>query len=412
MSAILFTVIGAGVMFLCLQVGTLIGAHHDIARRCKVWFLSCQSGRRRHQSRSFAISELERSIAFSPWSTTLRKLGVVAPLLGVVLTAGSIVIGDSADVIGKISGTPSERSHMLSALAPLLAGVCTGAVLAILNQFFTSILHQTEARLVLSAIDTVDESSFTDADIRIEKVTLQIEAAGVSLAEAILALNLGVRESAEVVRCLNEGCVNSTKALSEVAGQLQSAVSGPARAFEVAAQEMTESARASGSQYARAASSLEHLFENATHRIGSLLQNQLESELAQVRRSTELESASKNISAMLDRMSAMKLPPRHDELLQSSRAAGDLTHNLSKASEGVLETGATLNQLTQQVIASVQEIGMTAEQTKQFRTSLSQLSESVLAASDSIKSMNLAKATEAPRGWRQSIFSSFRNNNT
>jgi hypothetical protein len=90
----------------------------------------------RHRSSAFtrevALHELDTRIASDGNYLLLQRMGVMAPLLGVVLT----VIGFFWLDVG---GDDASLQNILSAVAPLMSGVGTGAVLAIINQMLLHI---------------------------------------------------------------------------------------------------------------------------------------------------------------------------------------------------------------------------------------------------------------------------------
>jgi hypothetical protein len=88
-------------------------------------------------TREDVLSELDTRIASNGGYLLLQRMGVMAPLLGVVLT----VVGFYWLKVG--DGDESLQSIM-SAVAPLVSGVGTGAVLALINQ---GLLHMAGRRV-------------------------------------------------------------------------------------------------------------------------------------------------------------------------------------------------------------------------------------------------------------------------
>lgn len=88
-------------------------------------------------TREDVLSELDTRIASYGDYLLLQRMGVMAPLLGVVLT----VVGFYWLKVGE--GDESLQS-ILSAVAPLVSGVGTGAVLALINQ---ALLHMAGRRV-------------------------------------------------------------------------------------------------------------------------------------------------------------------------------------------------------------------------------------------------------------------------
>lgn len=85
----------------------------------------------RHRSSAFtreeALQELDTHIASDGNYLLLQRMGVMAPLLGVVLTVAGFYWLD-------VGGDDASLQSILSAVTPLVSGVGTGAVLAMINQ--------------------------------------------------------------------------------------------------------------------------------------------------------------------------------------------------------------------------------------------------------------------------------------
>jgi hypothetical protein len=83
------------------------------------------------------LGELDTRIASNGDYLLLQRMGVMAPLLGVVLT-----------VVGfywlKVADGDESLQSILAAVAPLVSGVGTGAVLALINQ---ALLHMAGRRV-------------------------------------------------------------------------------------------------------------------------------------------------------------------------------------------------------------------------------------------------------------------------
>jgi hypothetical protein len=78
-------------------------------------------------SREDALHELDTRIACNGSYLLLQRMGVMAPLLGVVLTVAGFYWLNVRDDVQSLQG-------ILQAVTPLVAGVGTGAVLALVNQ--------------------------------------------------------------------------------------------------------------------------------------------------------------------------------------------------------------------------------------------------------------------------------------
>jgi len=87
-------------------------------------------------TREDVLHELDTRIASSSDYLLLQRLGVMAPLLGVILT----VLGFPFIQLPETEDPSLDQ--MLEVVTPLVAGVGTGAVLALINQFLLEIPHQ------------------------------------------------------------------------------------------------------------------------------------------------------------------------------------------------------------------------------------------------------------------------------
>lgn len=111
-------------------------------------------------TRETVLHELDTRIA-SDWSyLLLQRMGVMAPLLGVVLT-----------VIGfywlKIDGTGEQSLQtILVSVTPLVSGVGAGAVLALLNQFLLQAVGGRFERLRMSARTWFDAAIWPQAALQ------------------------------------------------------------------------------------------------------------------------------------------------------------------------------------------------------------------------------------------------------
>jgi hypothetical protein len=88
-------------------------------------------------SREDALQELDTRIASHGNYLLLQRMGVMAPLLGVVLTVAGFFWLD-------VGSNDDSLQSIMSAVTPLVAGVGTGAVLAMINQM---LLHAAGRRV-------------------------------------------------------------------------------------------------------------------------------------------------------------------------------------------------------------------------------------------------------------------------
>jgi hypothetical protein len=102
-------------------------------------------------SRDDALQELDTRIASQGNYLLLQRMGVMAPLLGVVLTVAGFFWLD-------VGGENESLESIIGAVTPLVAGVGTGAVLAMINQMLLHVAGRRVESLRTSArtwFDTV-----------------------------------------------------------------------------------------------------------------------------------------------------------------------------------------------------------------------------------------------------------------
>ena len=127
-----FIAICVGLLFLALQFWKYRQAKSSVQSRCTQWARSCSDGKRRGQTRESAVLDLERSLAGNPDMSFLRRLGVIAPLIGVALTAVSVLSLGFGGSSAALQTTLLESSNVAIVAAgiinPLFWGVSVGAV--------------------------------------------------------------------------------------------------------------------------------------------------------------------------------------------------------------------------------------------------------------------------------------------
>lgn len=162
-------------------------------------------------TREDVLHELDTRIASRSDYLLLQRLGVMAPLLGVILTVLGfpfIELPESQD--------PS-LDQMLDVVTPLVAGVGTGAVLALINQF---LLHSTGGRA--ESLRMTGRTWFDSAVWY--SVGLDTQAATVKAIAAIERMAISVTESAKLQSENANRLVESTSAIKQAAAEFQQVV--------------------------------------------------------------------------------------------------------------------------------------------------------------------------------------------
>jgi ABC-type transporter Mla subunit MlaD len=102
------------------------------------------NARRQIVTRQLALEEFEWELSHDQLYLFLQRIGIVCPIVGVVITAGSVIF-DPYGLVGKGEGVTSAT--VLMAMKPLLGGVLAGALLAIFNQILLQFLGGPITRL-------------------------------------------------------------------------------------------------------------------------------------------------------------------------------------------------------------------------------------------------------------------------
>ena len=202
MSPLLSGVLLVSFAFLVLQVWAWQRARSENARTFSEWLASRDDGRRAQQTRESALLDLERSLSSCWYAAILRRSGVVAPLLGVTLTAIGFIAG--SDAMSSLASVGREPSSIAGELAPLFYGVTGGAVLAIASQVLLAMLAKHDEWLIRLALAPEDldkfhrpESSFEQYVDGLRAATTELSASTVQLREMMAGAVDGYRQVSE-----------------------------------------------------------------------------------------------------------------------------------------------------------------------------------------------------------------------
>ncbi|WP_417380097.1 hypothetical protein [Gimesia sp.] len=105
-----------------------------------------------------ALDTFDRMLSKIFWPSALRRLGLAAPLLGVVLTGLGFLILDAPglDSSTLYAGDKIHFSEILLSLKPLYIGVFLGSLLALFNQFMMQLVDHRIGTLRLEAESKVN----------------------------------------------------------------------------------------------------------------------------------------------------------------------------------------------------------------------------------------------------------------
>lgn len=363
-----YIIVGVGTAFLLVQLIAAVGSIREVSARCGQWRDLCYQDEYRRLARGQAVLDLERSLANAPYASTLRRLGVMAPLLGVVLTTGALMFSPPVELERVLSPMSAQVSPSSTAsdqpampgvtrmIAPLLAGVFVGAVLAIINQFLVAVQHWHEDRAFRAALDSVPLKSFRDTDDAVEQMIESLRSAGVVLAsavESVGALASRVRASMEEV---SRAGTQAHDQLSSVAGHLQAAVAAPAREFSAAAERMRKAAEDCAGRLQQATDAMgSHMgrIEARVEATAGIQQRHFE-EHAKV--SQRLASATDTVAEAARALAATRVTQLAEHFESSASAARAMAGELGKSVQSVAGAtqamGAASQQMTSAIAAS------------------------------------------------------------
>ena len=332
MDTTLIIVAVVGVAGLALQIVVQSIARGEFKSRCESWLSEAQQGSYRRQTRGAALAELERGLMLAPGSIMLRRLGVMAPLLGVVLTAGSIALGQSTSRLVGIQSDGLSVGVILQSVSPLLAGVTVGALLAIVNQVLMIFLHRAEDQMLREVTELLEPGWFRDTDDRMDLLTDQIQSAGQALDQVVRRLADISSSTIDAVGRLGEAVGTAAGQLSEVTQQLRTVVERPAQQFTEAANLLTDSTAGVVKQYGRLASSLEGVHTQGMEGLAVAQQRQLEA----VQQQRELVST---LSNLLGRLEEVRVPQIREDFEAASASARALSESIQRSGEVLVNGG-------------------------------------------------------------------------
>lgn len=348
-----------GLAFLGFQYWMYRQSCAAMAYRCDMWDRSCASGARRAQTRESAITDLERSLAMTPESGSLRRLGVVAPLLGVTLTAGSVLLssGTSGALFTALQGlngaSESGGVSVVSAIVPLFWGVCIGAALAIFNQVLVSIAHRKEDHLFHDAIAPNAAHIFLLTDDRIEQVVSQIALGGRRLTKTSALMKRMLTHARLAMESMNDACNATCTDLKSVATSLQEAIHLPIKDFVSAARDMRTAAEDSAKQFGAGAHTLGRQAEIAETQITESLKRQVEATDRQVAIASALAETVRIFEASFEPLRNQTLPAFEQQVKQSTVAVGRAAEAFATVEKQCAATVVSLDRSSQDLVATV-----------------------------------------------------------
>ncbi|MCC9608090.1 hypothetical protein LOC68_01740 [Blastopirellula sp. JC732] len=182
--------------------------------------------------RGAALRELDRRLGSYPGLVILQRIGPVAPLLGVVVTAVSFLMLNLGPIFASQEANASFTGFLdglLREIQPLLWGTLAGAALAILNLLLLLILQYWGDRLrnvCLEYYDVLFRKHWRESQSN--RIELAIERWGVEMSSATATL----RETCGQMNNAQQDVLNSVRALASAGEALEKNTLTLQRAFE------------------------------------------------------------------------------------------------------------------------------------------------------------------------------------
>lgn len=256
-------IIAIGCGYLAMQLIVLVAAIREVSARCAGWRARCHGGAYRWVPRSQAILDVERALSTAPMSGILRRLGVTAPLLGVVLTTGAVM---------SVGGQEALRQVTVDGVLPLITGVLAGAVLAVVNQGLVAVLSWYTDRTLQRAIEQVSSMDvFRESGDVIEALIADLRTAASVLGASIESVGALAGRVGAAMESVTSGAELATERLAEVSTRLAEVVSGPAKDFQASSERMRGAAEDFSAKLLRASDTVGSSMGRIESRVESAL---------------------------------------------------------------------------------------------------------------------------------------------
>lgn len=293
-------------------------------------------------TREEMFQQLDQLTLNNGWRLMLRRLGVIAPLIGVVITA----IGfQNINELQETSAPIDELSYseIMRGLSPLYGGVLAGAILAIINQFLMQYLDHlaVQLRSRCEAHRTVDGADPVNAALQTlsQVITDIAEAARTQLQQAVTEAEAQMHGVARSVQSAAEIIDSIRNAGDDIYREVGPALSEAVTAFSQAAEECGKNAKdfaAVGQTLEKSAASVQSGAQNLAASSGAI-NSQLDSLNSEIKKLSEAV-AQQNANTQLDRLSS-EITRLSESMAQRSdrgeNVSGELTDVIRSLTEAV-----------------------------------------------------------------------------
>jgi len=261
MNETLMVTLAVATCFALLQVITLRAALAAGVKGARNWVAGAQSGQLRQLSWADARRELVAAVFEGTSVILFRRLGTMAPLLGVVLTVLAITQGVGRAAIvdaGEGTSTPALGGLISGeGVTALLAGVACGALLAIFNQLLSVVLHRGQRQSVVSAQGLTNRNMFRDTDDRLDTVVATIHESAVALKAGVLALQSATKQTELITTDFAAATERAAVLLRESAVSVRDALELPQRSLDESLSRLNRDLDRAGGDLVRITESLQ-----------------------------------------------------------------------------------------------------------------------------------------------------------
>ena len=360
------------------------------------------------------MSEFERALGMCPEFGLLRRLGTIAPLLGVTLTAGSVLWGGGLGLSNADNpslGGGGEGSFILGTVGPLFWGVFIGAFLAIVNQVLVSIAHREEARILGEAEARMQAKWFRDTEERLDAIVSGMERGGVVLndaSEAIVQMLTLARKSMEGMA---EACNEAATDLKSLSMQLEGAIKEPVRDFVESAKELRGAAVDAAREFQGGVKTLAKQAANMDKQLAESIARQEAAVAAHGRLVGTIENVVKSFEATVEPLHGRQLQEFTAQLQGGSAAIVEITSSMLKLEKGIKIVEEELGTAVSVVVSRLEERvdAKLGEAAKQSEDSLNSIRELTAVASGALrKAMELQSETHTATASLTSLLGSAR----
>jgi methyl-accepting chemotaxis protein len=386
MSLFVWVVLGFAVALCAIQHLVLQVAKRAAAEACAAWVEECIGGLRSEQTRDSAIRDLERRLDSGQWHGLLRRVGIAAPLVGVVLSAAAVMLEGGA-IVDALRATPSPSDSgsggvdLGTRIIALSAGVCAGAAIALFNHLLMWLLQGAESEALDRALNETREARFRDSEDRLDHIVGQLREGGEILARTTDLLGGMLELARRAMQGMSESCNEAATDLKSISLNLREGLQAPIAEFIAASTEVRDATRAAGDRISEGIDALNGRLSEAAYAMqtsvrsaGDRLTAGLESagsRLASVSQSTErmvahqaegisrlessasaIERASESISKATETFDAAAL----ERLSRASRTAAGALEAAWNGSDRIPERVDALNTSLQSVGARLAEL--------------------------------------------------------